>query len=223
MITLYKLHYLLSFNRRLLYILIGLSILTSITGIIVMNSYEAINANELLYQYYLSSFQFIRLFSTIISIFISYNSFSSSNDSYKVMIIKGKKDRIKYILSKIILILFINILFTIIQIIIIISFGYIKTNIVKDYEFQSLFGLLVGEVFYSLLGILFGIVFNSTYYIIIPIFIYIFSLAVNDTIFSYIIICYNNIDLCLDYSYYIFISIALLLASIIIFMYKDFQ
>lgn len=217
-----KCHFYYLFNKVNIFIII-VSIVFSI-GFLVVNAIsldDRISNNFKGYEFYNNCFQIIKIVLSFDSIFIFGYSFCLNNDYYRVIIINNQIKRIKYFISKVIVLFFVIFIIYFILflslLIISISFNlYLDNNMI-----YSFFTLFIFCLFYSNFTITLILLINNIYIIFIPFFISFVNINDSFNIIKFIIpILHDNLFI-LNPIYYILILIFLFLINLIIWNNKD--
>lgn len=188
MSRLIKLHFKYIYSKLLVYLLLSITSLLFVyflyeAGIFESYSYRWYNQKELKLNYTTNIILIVKLIFPILSIYLFGNSFLPKEDGYIKIVIKNRNDRIKYFLSKILVIVYISfalflINFTTINLIGKISIPnyYISKEIVYSFVNIFLMSTILGLISSSL-----SILLKQSFSYILLIIIYMILQMINDS------------------------------------------
>lgn len=188
------------FNKHILIMSLLSFIIIFFLGIIQIFNIEYANATEKIEIYYSSVFPFCVMLSTIYGVFLFGYLFLGENEDYRKVIINNK---LKYYLSKIIVIFLYVFILTLINELIIVLIGYFKTKIISTSIYIIFINILVSIVFYSMIAVFIVISFNNFNLLYLVFVLFVLSLS-NNNILKYIIVSFDDIKLSCPLYYYLF-------------------
>lgn len=222
MVKLIKCHFYYIFNKINISIISLTVLFVCLYSIINVISLDERATNVVkVSEFYLNSFQIVKVVGIFDAIFIMGYSFLNDNDSYRTIIVDNKITRTKYFISKVITLLLIISLIFISLCLVIFVLNDVFSIYMNKRMILSFIDLFICMWFYSFLVLIIILIINNIYMIFL---VYLSSLINYNESFEYIVyflpILKNN-NLNLNYLYYLIIIIVLFCISFIIWNNSD--
>lgn len=222
MVKLIKCHFYYIFNKINISIISLTVLFVCLYSIINVISLDERATNVVkVSEFYLNSFQIVKVVGIFDAIFIMGYSFLNDNDSYRTIIVDNKITRTKYFISKVITLLLIISLIFISLCLVIFVLNDVFSIYMNKRMILSFIDLFICMWFYSFLVLIIILIINNIYMIFL---VYLSSLINYNEGFEYIVyflpILKNN-NLNLNYLYYLIIIIVLFCISFIIWNNSD--
>lgn len=225
-----KYHFSYLFTKATILILIITVALVLFFNLFTALSFDnRISSDDMILDYYMSSYTIIKLLLILFIIFLFGYSFISSNDEYRAITITKKINRYFYFISKVVTLsfvyIFLGLLLIAITLVIALAFNIVLSKIM----IESFFILLVTSFYYGFISILLVLLFDNVYIIFLVFPLSLLKYDDSTEFLCYFMpINYNN-----DYTiistwrfsiiYYIFINIMLFIIIVFIWGKKDLQ
>lgn len=222
MVKLIKCHFYYIFNKINISIISLTVLFVCLYSIINVISLDERATNVVkVSEFYLNSFQIVKVVGIFDAIFIMGYSFLNDNDSYRTIIVDNKITRTKYFISKVITLLLIISLIFISLCLVIFVLNDVFSIYMNKRMILSFIDLFICMWFYSFLVLIIILIINNIYMIFL---VYLSSLINYNESFEYIayflpILKNNNLNL--NYLYYLIIIIVLFCISLIIWNNSD--
>lgn len=222
MVKLIKCHFYYIFNKINISIISLTVLFVCLYSIINVISLDERATNVVkVSEFYLNSFQIVKVVGIFDAIFIMGYSFLNDNDSYRTIIVDNKITRTKYFISKVITLLLIISLIFISLCLVIFILNDVFSIYMNKRMILSFIDLFICMWFYSFLVLIIILIINNIYMIFL---VYLSSLINYNESFEYIayflpILKNNNLNL--NYLYYLIIIIVLFCISLIIWNNSD--
>ena len=222
MVKLIKCHFYYIFNKINISIISLTVLFVCLYSIINVISLDERATNVVkVSEFYLNSFQIVKVVGIFDAIFIMGYSFLNDNDSYRTIIVDNKITRTKYFISKVITLLLIISLIFISLCLVIFVLNDVFSIYMNKRMILSFIDLFICMWFYSFLVLIIILIIINIYMIFL---VYLSSLINYNESFEYIayflpILKNNNLNL--NYLYYLIIIIVLFCISLIIWNNSD--
>ena len=225
MINLFKCHIHYILYKVFVYIFIVMIIFNTIIDISIAISLPT----NLTYRdenifYFTSLNQIIRLEVLVLSLLISSFSFTSNIDGYRALLIPSGVSRLKYFLTKYLVLLFVSLLSLFIIYLIAIIIGLFKISHLKI-PYNVILNLVISTVYFSSIGILLVQITDSFYTVIIGfVLILLCNFELGDNLLKYFLLLIDDENnFYTSSTYYFFLDILLVVINLIIYEKRDLQ